>query len=198
MRPYETAFLIAPNLPEEETEKLIEKMAGIISKKKGKMVHLDKWGKRKLAYPIKKFEEAFYVFFLYEGEPSIPAELERIFKQTETVIRYLTIKLEEKENFRRKKKTQARPDEAAGKRRIDREESDEGETIFKEEPEEITPEVEERKDASPADEEAPQEVTVEKSAEEETEQKVSEETVKEKGVPKKSRKSASEEEKKEE
>jgi small subunit ribosomal protein S6 len=103
MRSYETAFLIAPTLPEEEMEKLIEKMAGIISKKKGKMIHLDKWGKRRLAYPIEKFSDAFYVFFQYKGEPDIPAELERNFKQTEAVIRYLTVKMEERANVRRKK-----------------------------------------------------------------------------------------------
>lgn len=104
MRQYETAFLIAPNLPEEETEKLILKMADVVSKKKGKMINLDQWGKRKLAYPIKKFEEAFYVFFQYEGQPEITAELERRFRQTEAIIRYLTVKKEPKENIRRKKR----------------------------------------------------------------------------------------------
>ncbi|MGD2294244.1 MAG: 30S ribosomal protein S6 [Candidatus Aminicenantes bacterium] len=113
MTSYETAFLIAPNLPEEETEKLIEKMAGIISKKKGKMINLDRWGKRKLAYPIQRFEEAFYVFFQYHGEPVIPTELERNFKQSEAVIRYLTIKMEESEIPRRKK---AAAPKASGKK----------------------------------------------------------------------------------
>ena len=94
MRQYETAFLIAPNLPEEDNEKLISQMAEVVSKKKGKMINVDEWGKRKLAYSIQKFEEAYYVFFLYEGNPSIPEELERRFKQTETIIRYLTVKNE--------------------------------------------------------------------------------------------------------
>lgn len=104
MRQYETAFLIAPNLEEEETEKIISQMAGIISRKKGKMVKEDRWGKKKLAYPISKFEEAFYVFFLYEGNPEIPSELERRFKQTEAILRFLTVKRETKPNVRRKKK----------------------------------------------------------------------------------------------
>lgn len=97
MRIYETAFLIAPNLSEEDTEKLIQQMADVIPAKKGKMIHIDKWGKRKLAYQIKKFEVAFYVFFLYKGEADIPSELERRFKQNEAVIRYLTVKKEEGE-----------------------------------------------------------------------------------------------------
>jgi len=102
MKAYETAFLIAPNLPEEDNEKLIDKMADIVSKKKGKMVNIDKWGKRKLAYPIHKHEEAFYVFFLYEGEPAIPAELERRFKQTEAVLRFLTVRTEVKAPVKKK------------------------------------------------------------------------------------------------
>jgi len=108
MRLYETAFLIAPNLPEEEMAKLIKDMSGIVSNKKGKIKDIEEWGKRKLAYPIDKFEEAFYVFFHYEGDPDIPSELERKFKQTEPIIRYLTVKRDLKENVRKKKKPGAR------------------------------------------------------------------------------------------
>ncbi|MGD9344277.1 MAG: 30S ribosomal protein S6 [Candidatus Aminicenantes bacterium] len=116
MRQYETAFLIAPNLPEEDNEKLISQMADVISKKKGIMVNVDEWGKRKLAYPIQKYEEAYYVFFLYEGDPSIPEELERRFKQTEAIIRYLTVKNEISEPKKRgrvpaKKKREAAEEE---------------------------------------------------------------------------------------
>ena len=103
MRQYETAFLISPNVSEEETEKIILQMADIISKKRGKMIKQDVWGKRRLAYPIQKFEEAIYVFFHYEGEPGIPTELERRFKQTESVVRYLTVRKETKEVVRKKK-----------------------------------------------------------------------------------------------
>jgi small subunit ribosomal protein S6 len=102
MRQYETAFLISPNVPEEETEKIILQMADIVTKKKGKMIKQDVWGKRKLAYPIQKFEEAVYVFFHYEGEAGIPTELERRFKQTEAVVRYLTVRKETKEAVQKK------------------------------------------------------------------------------------------------
>jgi small subunit ribosomal protein S6 len=60
-------------------------------------------GKRRLAYPIKKFEEAFYVLFHYEGESEIPTELERRFKQTEAIIRFLTVREEASETRCRKK-----------------------------------------------------------------------------------------------
>ena len=87
MRHYETAFLIAPNLPDEEVESLIDQMAAIVSKNKGKMESVEKWGKRKMAYQIQKFEAAKYNIFNYQGEPDIPTELERKFKQKEAVIR---------------------------------------------------------------------------------------------------------------
>jgi small subunit ribosomal protein S6 len=121
MRHYETAFLITPKLEEEETEKLIEKMAEVVKKKKGKMVNIEKWGKRRLAYPIDKLDEAVYVFFHYEGEPDIPLELQRRFRQTETIIRYLTLKKESQVQPRKKTKggKQERPIAAGTKRKTD-------------------------------------------------------------------------------
>jgi len=104
MRQYETVFLISPNLEEEETAKIITQISGIISKEKGKLIQEDRWGKKRLAYPIKKFEEAFYVFFHYEGDSNIPFELERRFKQTEAILRFLTVKKETRENVRKKRK----------------------------------------------------------------------------------------------
>ena len=105
MRQYETAFLISSKLEEEETEKLIEKMAEVVKKKKGKMVNIERWGKRRLAYPIDKLDEAVYVFFHYEGDPDIPHELQRRFRQTETILRYLTLKKEAQTQQRKKTKT---------------------------------------------------------------------------------------------
>jgi small subunit ribosomal protein S6 len=94
MRQYETAFLITPKLEEEEMEKLIQKMAEVVKKNKGKMVNIEKWGKKRLAYSINGLKEAFYVFFHYQGDAGIPIELERRFRQTETIIRYLTLREE--------------------------------------------------------------------------------------------------------
>ncbi len=109
MEQYETAFLISPTLEEEDTEKIITQMAGVISKMKGKMIKEDRWGKRRLAYQIKKQEEAFYVFFHYEGDSAIPNELERRFKQSEAILRFLTVKKESKENVRKKRKEVSPP-----------------------------------------------------------------------------------------
>jgi small subunit ribosomal protein S6 len=114
MKIYETGFLLAPNLSEDDTEKLISQMAEVVSQREGKLIRQEKWGKRRMAYSIKRWSEAFYVFFHYEGKPDIPVELERRFKQTDAVLRYLTLQKEPREATRRKrKKTAAEPREAA-------------------------------------------------------------------------------------
>ncbi len=117
MRLYETAFLIAPNLAEDETEQLIQQMAEIVTEKKGEMVDIDKWGKRKMAYQIRKFDAATYVFFHYQGEADIPAELERRFKQTDAILRYMTVRMEEEPKIRQRKKGRPKPREAMAERK---------------------------------------------------------------------------------
>ena len=104
---YETGFLLSPGLSEEDAEKFVSQMLEVISQKKGKLIKLDRWGKRRLAYSIKKAKEAFYIFLTYESEPSIPSEMERRFKQSDSVLRYLTLRREAKEAVRRKKKKSA-------------------------------------------------------------------------------------------
>jgi len=114
MKIYETGFLLAPNLSEDDTEKLIIQMADVVSQREGKLIKQEKWGKRRMAYSIKRFSEAFYVFLHYEGRPDIPLELERRFKQTDSVLRYLTLQKEARESTRRRrKKTAQEPKEAA-------------------------------------------------------------------------------------
>jgi small subunit ribosomal protein S6 len=116
MRQYETGFVLSPSLSEEETEGFIKQMAEVIAQKKGRMVKQDVWGKRKLAYPIKRFHEGTYVFFLYEGPGDVSQELERRFKQTDAVIRFLTILKDPKDNVRRKKKAAREAAAAAAER----------------------------------------------------------------------------------
>ncbi len=121
MRHYETAFLITPKLDEEEMEKLIKKMADVVAKKKGKMIKIDKWGKKKLAYPVEKNNEAHYVFFHYEGEPDIPSELERRFRQTEPVLRYLTLRKEIQPVTKKKRKVKKKKAEEIGEEKEEKE-----------------------------------------------------------------------------
>jgi small subunit ribosomal protein S6 len=107
MRQYETGFVLSPTITEEETTHFIQQMADIVVQKKGRMVKQDIWGKRRLAYSIKRFQEGIYVFFIYEGPGDVSAELERRFKQSDAVIRFLTIKKDERDQARRKRKKTA-------------------------------------------------------------------------------------------
>ncbi|MGQ9800312.1 MAG: 30S ribosomal protein S6 [Candidatus Saccharicenans sp.] len=114
MNQYETGFIVAPNLPEEEASALINQLAEVIPAKNGQMIKKDFWGKRKLAYPIKRFNEGLYVFFIYQGSPAVPAELERRFKQTDAILRFMTIKRDPRDviNGKKKVKTVEAPETA--------------------------------------------------------------------------------------
>ena len=127
MKIYETGFLLAPNLSEDDTDKLITQMADVISQREGKLIKQERWGRHRMAYSIKRWSEAFFVFFHYEGRPDIPLELERRFKQTDAVLRYLTLQKEAKEPTRRKRKKNASPEprEAAAEPRLAGQESGE-------------------------------------------------------------------------
>ncbi len=92
MRHYETGVIIAPNLSDEEIDQQIKQMAEVIASMKGQLHREERWGKRKLAYPIKKFADGYYVFLHYESEANVPAELERRFRQSDQILRFLTVK----------------------------------------------------------------------------------------------------------
>jgi small subunit ribosomal protein S6 len=107
MRQYETGFVLSPTLSEEETTQFIQQMAAIVAQKKGRLVRQDVWGKRRLAYTIRKFSEGVYVFLTYEGPGDISTEIERRFKQSDAVIRFLTVKKDLRDQSRRRRKKTA-------------------------------------------------------------------------------------------
>ena len=107
MRQYETGFVLSPALSEEETTQFVQQMAEIVAQKKGRMVKTDIWGKRRLAFPIKRFQEGVYVFFTSDGGGDVSMELERRFKQTDAVIRFMTVLKDPRDLVRRKKKRRA-------------------------------------------------------------------------------------------
>ncbi len=113
MRQYETGFVLSPTLSEEETTQFLQQMAEIVAQKKGRMVKQDVWGKRRLAFPIKRFQEGLYVFFTYDGPGDVSLELERRFKQSEAVIRFMTVVKDPRDQVRRKKKRRAEDAAAA-------------------------------------------------------------------------------------
>ena len=93
MRYYETLYIINPELVDEDYGDVVAKFNGLIEKNNGVMIKVDEWGKKNLAYEVKKFDKGCYVLLQYCGEPHIITELKREFKLDERVIKYQTIKL---------------------------------------------------------------------------------------------------------
>ena len=91
---YETVMVLNPELEEEKLNALVEKFEGLISSN-GELVKTDVWGKRRLAYEIADLNEGYYVLMEFKSKPEFPAELERIYKITDGVIRDIVVKQEE-------------------------------------------------------------------------------------------------------
>ncbi len=92
MRRYETIFILRPSLNEKEIDTVVDMAVGIITDTAGKIIDLNRWGMKKLAYTIKKETQGFYVFIDYSGTPGAVAEIERRFRIDDTVLRYMTVK----------------------------------------------------------------------------------------------------------
>ena len=92
---YETLYVIDPDLSEDATKALVEKFTTLINAN-ATASEVNEWGKRKLAYPINDKTEGYYVLVNFTSEGSFPAELERIFRITEGILRSMVIRHEEK------------------------------------------------------------------------------------------------------
>ncbi len=95
MRNYETIFVLKSALEEEKRVEAIEKFKNIIAQD-GEIVKVEEWGNRKLAYEIQKLREGYYVLVTFKANPSLPKELERNYKISDDVIRYIIVNLDEK------------------------------------------------------------------------------------------------------
>src|SRR6185295_17405062 len=95
MRVYEVLFIIAPNTEESDTEALITQISDVITNQGAQITKLDRIGRRRLAYPIGKFNEGYYVVLTVEGTGSEIAEVERRMRVTDAVVRYITIRIDE-------------------------------------------------------------------------------------------------------
>jgi small subunit ribosomal protein S6 len=109
LRTYEVAFITAPNVVEDDLNKLRTQLETIVKERGGQVTKVDPWGRRKLAYPIDKYEEGIYTILYLEGSGLEIAEVERRLRVTDFVIRYLTIRTDEDlkraEKMKAKRKT---------------------------------------------------------------------------------------------
>jgi small subunit ribosomal protein S6 len=94
MKRYESIFILSLEMDEENLKGLVEKFKNLIETS-ATLESIDEWGKRKLAYPINKLNEGYYTLMNFSAEPSFIKELERIYKITDGVIKYLVIKKDE-------------------------------------------------------------------------------------------------------
>ena len=94
MNKYESIIIINPNVDEEGMKALVSRFTDLINTD-GKVEKVDELGKRKLAYEVKKNAEGFYVVFYFEANTSLIAELERNYRTTDEVIKFMTIKQED-------------------------------------------------------------------------------------------------------
>ena len=94
MNKYESVVIINPSLEEEGIKNLIKKFSDLINTE-GKVESVDELGKRKLAYEVKKNKEGYYVVFNFEAKPTLIAELERNYRITDEVIKFIVVRKED-------------------------------------------------------------------------------------------------------
>jgi small subunit ribosomal protein S6 len=92
MRKYEVMYVIRTDIEPEQVQSTVEKFQNIITNGAGEITKHDLMGKRRLAYEIKKFRDGHYVLIHFNAEPAVVAELDRVFKITDEIIRHLIVK----------------------------------------------------------------------------------------------------------
>lgn len=96
-RTYELMFIVRPDMPEEEQDKLISSLETVVTSSGGQMKNIERMGKRRLAYKVRKFFDGIYVLLTVEGSGGLMHELERRLRVTEPVIKFLTVRIDEEQ-----------------------------------------------------------------------------------------------------
>lgn len=95
MRSYELTFIVHPDVEDEGLASVVEKVSQFITASSGQVTNVNHWGRRRLAYPIQKQREGYYVLMHVQLDPASINELERNLKLTEQVIRYLLVRVDD-------------------------------------------------------------------------------------------------------
>lgn len=96
-RTYEVMFIVRPDIQDEELDKLIEGFKGTVTNGGGEVTSVEKLGRRKLAYLVKKFSDGIYILLHVAADGKLVAELERRLRVTEPVIKFITVRMDEEE-----------------------------------------------------------------------------------------------------
>ena len=95
MRDYEMVMIISPDVAEEDVPGTIDKVTDYITSKGGEVTQVDRWGKKKMAYPINRFSEGNYVVSRFKIEPGMTTELEASLKISEQILRHMLVRIGE-------------------------------------------------------------------------------------------------------
>jgi small subunit ribosomal protein S6 len=96
MRIYEELFILQPDVTDEVVDPLIEQLSGIITGQGGTVDKTEKWGVRKLAYRVQKFNEGYYVLLQFTAGPETVKEMERRLRVSDLVMKFITVRIDEK------------------------------------------------------------------------------------------------------
>ena len=96
-RTYELMFIVRPDMQEEDLDKLISTLQSVVPTSGGSVQKVEKMGKRRLAYTVRRFHDGIYVLMVVEGGGAAIHELERRLRVTEPVIKFLTVRVDEEQ-----------------------------------------------------------------------------------------------------
>jgi small subunit ribosomal protein S6 len=96
-RTYELMFIVRPDMTDEDLDKLISTLQSAVPTSGGSIVKVEKMGKRRLAYTVRRFHDGIYVLIVVEGGGAVIHELERRLRVTEPVIKFLTVRVDEEQ-----------------------------------------------------------------------------------------------------
>jgi small subunit ribosomal protein S6 len=95
VRRYESVVILAPEMPDDDIRNFTEKYSELIKTNGGEIIKIEDWGFKRLAYLVKKKEKGRYILFDFVGVPAVITELERQFKISEEVLKFLSVKLDD-------------------------------------------------------------------------------------------------------
>ncbi len=130
MRTYELMFISSPNSTDEDISKLTSQIEHAVTDRGGKVVKVEPWGRRKLAYRIDKFDEGIYTLVHIEGNGHEIAEVERRLRVNDSIIRYMSVRTDEDLKRAAKMKAKRKPVAAPSALEVDEENGfDEGDDL---------------------------------------------------------------------
>jgi small subunit ribosomal protein S6 len=127
---YESIFIARPSLLDEEVNKITEKVKVMIEQGGGKVLKIENWGKKKLAYEVQKEKKGTYVFLFFQLPGKVISELERAYRLDDSIMKFLTVKLSKKDLAQRewvRKKKETQPEAPEVTQDVVAEEAKEGE-----------------------------------------------------------------------